>query len=158
MMKELHNPYVTMEGYNCFGCCPKNLAGLRMEFKEDGEDIVSFWDPDKRFEGWKNVLHGGIQATLMDEIASWVVFVKLGTGGVTYKLSTKYRRPVRIDKGRLCLRAALVEVRKSIAEITVRLYDGTDQLCSEGTLEYFVLPEDKAKEEMHYPGREAFFR
>ena len=38
------------------------------------------------FAGFHDILHGGIQATMMDEIASWVVLVKLDTSGVTYPL------------------------------------------------------------------------
>ena len=29
-----------MEGYNCFGCSPDNEAGVRMEFYEDGDEVV----------------------------------------------------------------------------------------------------------------------
>ena len=131
---------------------------LKLDFIEEGEEIISFWNPEKRFEGWKNVLHGGIQATLMDEIASWVVLVKIGTGGVTYRLNAKYRKPVYIDKGVITLRALLKGIKRNIAEIHVRLIDGTGQSCSEAVVEYFVLPEEKARTEMHYPGKDAFFK
>ena len=30
--------------------------------------------------GYNDILHGGIQATLLDEIATWVVYAVLGTG------------------------------------------------------------------------------
>ena len=33
-----------MEGYNCFGCSPDNEAGVRMEFYEDGDEVVSIWE------------------------------------------------------------------------------------------------------------------
>jgi len=56
-----------------------------MQFFDEGDSVISTWEPTGNFQGWHNVLHGGIQATLMDEIASWVVFTKLGTTGVTSK-------------------------------------------------------------------------
>jgi len=66
-----------MAGYQCFGCAPHNHNGLQMSFAEDGEYVVSEWEPKDYFQGYYNVLHGGIQATLMDEIASWLVQIKL---------------------------------------------------------------------------------
>ena len=50
-MKKIINPWIGTEGYNCFGCAPNNEWGVKMEFYEDGDDIVSFWQPDGRFQG-----------------------------------------------------------------------------------------------------------
>ena len=72
-----------MEGYRCFGCDPHSERGLRMEFYEDGDEIVSVWHPRPEFQGWVDTLHGGIQATLADEISSWVVFRKYQTSGAS---------------------------------------------------------------------------
>lgn len=69
-MKKLNNPFVDRADYYCFGCSPKNDIGLKMEFYEDGEYIKSYWKPDMRYQGYKNILHGGVQTLLMDEIAS----------------------------------------------------------------------------------------
>ena len=78
-MKKIKNPYAGLEeqGYNCFACCPDNPFGLKMEFYEDGDDIVCLWDAHPNFQGWLNTLHGGIQSTLMDEIGGWLINRKL---------------------------------------------------------------------------------
>ena len=67
-MEKLENPWLGLvdEGYNCFGCAPGNPCGLKMEFYEDGDDIVCYWTPGDNYQGWLKTLHGGIQATLMD--------------------------------------------------------------------------------------------
>ena len=72
--KKLYNAYEQHEGYNCFGCASGNEHGLRCEFYEEGEYITCHWMPRPEFQGFFHVLHGGIQATLMDEIACWNVF------------------------------------------------------------------------------------
>ena len=41
-----------MEGYNCFGCASNNEAGLKMEFYEDGDEVVSIWKPRPEYQGW----------------------------------------------------------------------------------------------------------
>lgn len=154
----MNNPFRDEPGYNCFGCSPSNMQGLRMEFQTDGEQVVSSWTPGKAFEGWHDVLHGGIQATLIDEIASWVVLTRLETVGVTYQLNTKYRSPVNISKGSISLKAWLVEQRRQIATIRVELRDGEGKLCTEGVAEYFITGKEKAEALFHYPGKEAFFK
>lgn len=128
-----------------------------MTFYEDGEEIVCRWNPDLHFQSYINVVHGGIQCTLMDEIASWVVFIKLKTGGVTAKLTTKFRKPVVVSDGEITIRARLLARQSRTAEIEVKLYNGKGVLCSESVAEYFVLSEEKAAASMHFPRVEDFY-
>lgn len=156
-MIKLKNPYAEFPDYNCFGCSPSNHHGLRMKFFEDGDEIVCTWSPDQHFQGFRDILHGGIQATMMDEIASWVVMVKLDTAGVTFRLSTRYRKPVRLSAGTITLRAKLLQQQRCIATMEVWLFDGDGNRCSEGMVEYFILDREKANGQMLYPGKEAFY-
>ncbi len=156
-MRKLVSPYRKYKEYNCFGCSQDNPSGLRMQFYEDGEDIYCEWKPDSNFEGFHNILHGGIQATMMDEIASWVVFVKLKTAGVTRRMETNYLSPLYIDKGNVYLRARVSETEDLLALVEVKLYDENMKLCTEGMVHYFTFPERIARNRFHYPGHEAFY-
>ena len=78
-MQKIINPWLHKEGYNCFGCAPENPIGLHMHFYEEGDKIVSFWQPQEQFQGWVGTLHGGIISTLIDETAGWAVSRKLQT-------------------------------------------------------------------------------
>lgn len=54
-MKKIINPWKGLEGYMCFGCAPGNPQGLHMEFYEDGDDIVAFWDRKViTRDGWRH--------------------------------------------------------------------------------------------------------
>ncbi len=55
-MKKIINPWKGMEGYNCFGCAPNNEAGVKMEFYEDGDEVISIWKPQPQFQGWIDTL------------------------------------------------------------------------------------------------------
>lgn len=156
-MIRLKNPYATYSEYNCFGCSPTNPMGLKMEFHEEGDEIVSTWNPGINYQGFHDILHGGVQATMMDEIASWVVFMKLDTAGVTYRMETRFMKPVRISDGPVTLRAKLIQQKRSIASIEVKLMNAAGKVCSESRVDYFVLPRLKAEKEMHFPGKEAFY-
>lgn len=139
-----------MEGYRCFGCAPDSPEGLRMEFYEDGDEIVSRWKPRPEFQGWINTLHGGIQATLADEISSWVIFRKYQTSGVTSRMEIKYIRPIRTDEEFIMLHAKVEKERRNIVDIGVRIYDSKGELCSEAVCVYYTFPKEKAREEFHF--------
>jgi acyl-coenzyme A thioesterase PaaI-like protein len=150
-MRKISNPYRKIEGYNCFGCSPDNHDGLRMEFYEDGDEIISEWDPSFKFHGYLNILHGGIQATLIDEIACWVVLVKHKTGGVTARLDVHLKKPVIANKGKITLRAKLVEVKRRLAEVSVKLIGFDGNVCATATVWYYTFPIEEAVKSLNYP-------
>ena len=156
-MKKIINPYTNLEGYNCFGCSSKNELGLQMEFFEDGEFVVSKWKPKSHLAGYGNILHGGIQSTILDEIASWVVYTKVKTAGVTAGLNVKYKNTAFTDKGELTVRAKLIDQNKKFATIHAELLDHNENVCSEAEVKYFIFPQEIAMRKFHYPGAEAFF-
>ncbi|MBU0934586.1 MAG: PaaI family thioesterase [Spirochaetes bacterium] len=156
-MRSIKNPFLHLDGYNCFGCAPGNTIGLAMQFAEDGEEIVSTWEPGELYAGFKGVLHGGIQATLHDEIASWVVFIKLETAGYTSKLEMNYLSPVYTKNSPLTLRSKLVRTEEKKAVMSTSLFDSCGKLCSESTAEYYIVTPHIARKMFAYPGLEAFF-
>ena len=113
-MKKIINPWKGMKGYNCFGCAPNNDAGVKMEFYEDGNEVISIWKPQPQFQGWIDTLHGGIQAVLLDEICAWVVLRKLQTTGVTSKMETRYMKPVNTNDSYIVLKASIKERKRNI--------------------------------------------
>ena len=145
-MRKIKNPWTDKEGYDCYGCCHDNPIGLHMDFYEDGDDIVCFWNPQQHFQGWVDTLHGGIQSTLIDEIASWVVFRKMSTTGVTSNLEVKFKKPVMTTENQITLRAHLVELRRNIATIEVSLYTSRNELAAIGKAVYFTVSQEKARE------------
>ncbi len=48
--RQVNNPFTQIEGYNCFGCSPKNDFGLHLEFYEEGDEIVCEWQPKAQFQ------------------------------------------------------------------------------------------------------------
>ncbi|WP_455383430.1 PaaI family thioesterase [Salinispira pacifica] len=156
MERSVRNPFVGVEGYNCFGCSPDNSHGLKMTFVRDDDRVVCRWEPRSWFQGYVQVLHGGIQTTLMDETASWFIMTVIGTAGVTAGLSVRFLRPVRVDEGRVSLEASLQERSDKRAVVQVELFDSSGELCSVGECEYALYPPKVAARRLHYPGQAAF--
>lgn len=151
-MKKIKNPFVHLDGYDCFGCAPENPLGVKMEFWEDGDEILSHWQPAPHYQGWLHTLHGGIQSVLLDEICGWTVMRKLQTGGVTSRMETRYLRPVRTDGGPLTLRAHIVSQRRNLVEIEATLANEAGEVCTRALCQYFTLPPEKARTELHFEG------
>lgn len=158
-MKKIANPFVKNHpnDYRCFGCSPRNDIGLRLEFYDNGDEVVAFWEPQKRFEGYFNVLHGGIQATILDEIAAWVVNVKCQTAGVTSSLKVKYCKPIMLTSGRLTVRGRIMSLARRLATIQAQIENAEGVVLAEAEVVYFLFNDKDAKEKYNYPGIEAFY-
>lgn len=159
MARKILNPYILSgrKDYNCFGCSPNNEKGLQLVFELEGEEVVAVWSPHKWAEGFRNILHGGIQATLLDELCSWVVQSLCKTVGVTTSMEVSYRKAVLISEGNVFLRARLVEQTSRMALVEGKLLDKDGTVCATARCKFFLFPPDKAMAEYDYPGGEAFF-
>lgn len=102
------------------------------------------------------MIHGGIQATLLDELAAWVVQTRCKTVGVTSSIEVKYRRPVLVSDGEITLRGRIKEVGTRMAVIEAELLGNDGKLCATAVVKYFLIQPDKAADEYFYPGADAF--
>ena len=102
-------------------------------------------------------LHGGIQATILDEIAAWVVNTKCKTAGVTSSMNVKYRNPIFMDGGPLTIKGKIESVNRRIATIKAYIENRKGKVMAEADIVYFLFNEQDAKAKYNYPGVEAFY-
>lgn len=86
----------------CFGCGDANSAGLQMTFRLVGDHVVeSEFTVPGYLCGSPTVVHGGIQATILDEVIGKAVRTAFSPDDsrsiVTVELSLRYRRPAPIE-------------------------------------------------------------
>lgn len=155
MKRTIKNPYPP-DDYKCFACSPSNPIGLKLAFEENDEYIYGSWTPDENFQGYNNVIHGGIIATLLDEVSAWYISVKMGTAGVTRTLNIEYLKPLYLSRGRVSVRSKLIKTDQRDAKLHAELFDSDGNLCAKSSSVFFIYPEDIAKRRFHYPGKEAF--
>jgi len=82
----------------CFCCGPRNPIGLKLTFETlpDGR-MRTYWTPRPEHQGFKEIVHGGLIATLMDEVMIQLLHAR-GVHAVTAELSTRFLRPLRTGK------------------------------------------------------------
>ncbi len=120
--------------YNtCFGCGAENELGLRMKFRELEPGLVEsrYAVPD-HFRGPDGVIHGGIQATLLDEILGMAVSSALGNTGadvVTASFALRYKRPAP-TLAEVVLRAQYERADGRSHFVTGELRDADGNVCT----------------------------
>lgn len=113
---------------NCFVCGRENANGLGLTFYEVGPDevMVEVVIPS-HFEGYPGIVHGGIVASVLDEIAGRAALVgEHEHFRLTAKLEVRYRKPV--PSGELLRLRGVVERRRgsvAFAHAELNLPDGT---------------------------------
>ncbi|MBI3872606.1 MAG: PaaI family thioesterase [candidate division Zixibacteria bacterium] len=80
--------------YNgCFVCGEDNPDGLRIRFFAEGEEAVAECTALPRHQGYPGIYHGGLVATLLDEImAKSVLAQKRYT--MTAEISVRYKKAI----------------------------------------------------------------
>lgn len=121
----------------CFGCSPTNPDGLHLRFRRAGDEIYVRYTVPERFHGAPGIAHGGIVATLLDEISCVVAVFVLDRHVVTGELSVRYERPVPVEAPlELTARATdCAHPRYAVIEAEVRR-DGTRLARSTGKFFY----------------------
>jgi acyl-coenzyme A thioesterase PaaI-like protein len=81
----------------CFGCSQANAAGLALPFVRRGDSIVVDYVIADRFHGAPGIAHGGIVATILDEVSCAAVCFLRDRRVVTGELSVRYERPCPVE-------------------------------------------------------------
>jgi len=126
----------------CYGCSPDNPQGLRLSFFETDAGVeIDYVAPD-HVEGAPGVVHGGVQATLLDEAFCMTVHAKHGRHVVTGELTVRYRRPVPTGTPlRVCGRIVEARTRSFLVEGGIHLASTGEEL-TRGRGHIFVAPEN----------------
>lgn len=136
------DPYVFGSEQKCFGCGPHNDKGLRLRFTREGDEVVTRFTPTEGLEGPPGVFHGGLQATLADEVAGWTLVGVLGRMGFTTSMNVRYVRPVRIDQ-EVEARGRVQKRSGNIATVSVVLKQA-GEVGLMGRVSYMLPDPDKA--------------
>ncbi len=82
----------------CFCCGPKNPIGFKLQFEIlPDRRMRTEWVPRKEHQGFKDIVHGGLVATILDEVMIRLLYA-LGIHAVTAELSTRLLRPLQAGK------------------------------------------------------------
>lgn len=90
-----------MESDNCFVCGTLNPIGLHLEIKEGEGWSRAVWTVEEPYIGYEGVLHGGIMASIMDDLMAHALYYT-DLNVVTAHLELDYRIPIHVGEEIQC--------------------------------------------------------
>jgi len=140
----------TERGYRmCFGCGPDNPIGLKLKFRWDGKTARAKITPGEFYQGWADVLHGGIIMCILDEAMAYAALFE-GMHCVTARMQVTLKRQVSIGET-LIATASITRKTRKLVETKAAISSKDGALVAEGTATQFVTntstssKEDKAQ-------------
>ena len=78
--------------HNCFACGGQNPIGMHLDIELGDGTARTEWVPTADFVGWEEKVHGGILATLLDEVMAWAP-ASHDSWAVTAEMHIRFRAP-----------------------------------------------------------------
>lgn len=155
-MSELHDGSIFGPGQPCFGCAPDHPTGLRLRFSREGDEVVTRFTPGDGHQGPPTIMHGGLVATLADEIGAWAIILLCEKFGFTAEMQGKLHRPIRTG-AEVIGRGRVVKPGARVVGVGVELRQA-DVLAYTGELRFVLLDRRGAERMLGGPLPEAWAR
>ncbi len=128
----------------CFGCGDLNPAGLKLEFRFEGNKAVADLVPKEEHQGYPGVMHGGVTAAALDEAMAWAMY-HAGAWAVTGKMEVRFRQPLPLHQ-KVTVSAEVTRNRGRWLEMRGEIRSEERKLMAESYGLFMRLPEERARE------------
>ena len=125
--------------HSCFVCGESNPVGLKLRFETDGRLVQTRFTPLPHHVGFKQTIHGGLIATLLDEIMVWACAVQTRRFAYCAELNVRFASPLRPGEEVLATAELVSNRRDKIYEARGELRDGSDRVLASATGKYLPL-------------------
>ena len=131
---------------SCFVCGDSNSIGLGLKMETDGTLVHVRYTPRPEHNGFRHVVHGGLLATVVDEIMVWACAVKAGQFAFCAELNVRFVSPARPGEP-LHGTAELVENRRNrIFEAKADLRNQAGEVVVSATGKYMPLKGEQTQQ------------
>jgi len=147
MIKEIPN---SSPDHDCFICGVNNPIGLKLRFflNEETKEVSTEYVGDRTFLGLGNVLHGGIQSGIIDEIMGWTTHLLTKQMGVAINLNMHFIKPVYLGK-KIIAFCSIRSVENPKVHLEARIEYEQGDVCTRAEGIYYLLPDDKFNKLIH---------
>jgi acyl dehydratase len=133
------------EPHNCFACGTLNAGGLHLDLHVDGERCWADLSIPSRFQGWDEIVHGGIVSTILDEVMAWSL-VDADSWGLTARMTVDFKRPVPLDRP-IHAEGWITEARRRIVHTAGQIVDGASgEILATAEATYVAATDDRKRE------------
>ncbi len=129
--------------HNCFACGGENPIGMRLHIELGDGTARTTWTVGADYVGWSDKAHGGIIATLLDEVMAWAPS-SFDSWAVTAEMTVRFRSPAAPGE-ELRAEGKVVVRRRRIYDVRGEVRGADGRLVAEGRGRYLgATPSDKA--------------
>jgi uncharacterized protein (TIGR00369 family) len=139
-------PTFEFEPHSCFACGELNEHGLKLQLHLEHQRSWTEFIVEDRFEGWKGVTHGGIIATVLDEVMAWALVAE-DNWGVTARMSIDFKRPVPIGS-RIRAEGWIVKSRRRLVDTAGHVLDEHGNVLATAEAIYLGAGDERKRELM----------
>lgn len=129
---------------SCFVCGESNPAGLRLRFETDGQHVRTRFVPQEEHIGFRKTVHGGLVATVLDEIMVWACAVRTRRFGYCAELQVRFVNPVRPGRPATAIGELVADRRGKIFEARAELRSEDGELLATATGKYLPIKQTDA--------------
>lgn len=129
----------------CYVCGSKNPLGLKIKFQTQGDKVVAEFTALEQHQGYKNVIHGGILSTLLDEAMSWAPTLIAKRMMVTAELNLRFLKPAPPGK-KLIISAQVQEATRLLYKTVGQVSDEAGVIYMTATGKFIPLSEEQTQE------------
>jgi uncharacterized protein (TIGR00369 family) len=130
---------------SCFVCGESNPAGLNLRFETDGRIVHTRFVPRAEHVGFKQIIHGGLIATVLDEIMVWACAVQTKRFAFCAELKVRFLNPLKPNEQVTAL-AELVADRKRVFEARAELRNAAGMVLATAAGKYLPIKAADAAE------------
>ena len=114
----------------CFVCGEKNPQGLHLKFSLHEGKVLTEFIPQKIHQGYKDIVHGGIITTLIDEAMVKAALMQ-GMPAITAEITVRFKNPLMAGE-KAIVEAVITKMNKRIIEASAIIKKSDNTLIAEG--------------------------
>ena len=132
-MKELPHTH------SCFVCGESNPLGLKLRFETDGQIVRARFCPKPEHVGFRDVIHGGLIATVLDEIMVWACAVRTRRFAFCAEFNVRFLAPLAPGKEVIVIGQLVTDRKGRLFETKAAMRNATGVTAAEATGKYLPI-------------------
>src|SRR5437867_2396706 len=131
---------------SCFVCGESNPIGLKLRFETDGRIVQTRFLPRAEHVGFRQTVHGGLIATLLDEMMVWACAVQTRRFAFCAELNVRFVHPLRPNDPVIAEAQLITNHRNRMFEAKAELRNQAGLVLATATGKYLPIKEANAME------------
>jgi uncharacterized protein (TIGR00369 family) len=119
---------------------------LNLRFETDGDGVRTRFTPRPEHIGFRETVHGGIIATLLDEMMVWACAVRTKRFAFCAELNVRFVQPLRPRETAIASADLVTNHRERLFEARAELRDEAGQIIASATGKYLPIKSAEATE------------